>query len=195
MKLLLDSVATEDLFDGNAVGRWLTIDGERYEVSGLSWMDHEFSTSFLEPEQRGWDWFAINLDDGTDLFDVGWQTDGREAYVVSEPTGASTFFPVNDHPTDKAAYTIAVTVPQGLEAISNGVPAFRKPKSQNAATTLRGSSGMLVPNQGRIRRMRSATRRSMSSKVGLPPFNRSESATRVWSVTWPRASRPPRTGA
>lgn len=45
----------------------LTLDGERFEVSGESWMDHEFGTSFLEPEQRGWDWFSIQLNDGRDL--------------------------------------------------------------------------------------------------------------------------------
>ena len=30
-------------------------------------MDHEFSTSFLETGQLGWDWFAIQLDNGVDL--------------------------------------------------------------------------------------------------------------------------------
>ncbi len=41
--------------------------GVRYSVEGLSWMDHEFGTSFLEVGQVGWDWFSIQLDDGTDL--------------------------------------------------------------------------------------------------------------------------------
>ncbi len=45
----------------------LTIDGERFEVTGLTWMDHEFSTSFLEPEQRGWDWLSIQLSDNREL--------------------------------------------------------------------------------------------------------------------------------
>jgi predicted secreted hydrolase len=45
----------------------LMIDGERVAVSGLTWMDHEFSTSFLEPEQRGWDWFSIQLSDNREL--------------------------------------------------------------------------------------------------------------------------------
>src|SRR5688572_23292983 len=45
----------------------ITIDGDRFEVEGDSWMDHEFGTSFLEPEQRGWDWFAIQLSDGREL--------------------------------------------------------------------------------------------------------------------------------
>jgi predicted secreted hydrolase len=45
----------------------LLVDGERYEVTGLSWMDREFGTSFLEPEQQGWDWLSIQLQDGRDL--------------------------------------------------------------------------------------------------------------------------------
>jgi len=38
-----------------------------YQVSGWSWMDHEFSTSALAPDQVGWDWFSVQLDDGSDL--------------------------------------------------------------------------------------------------------------------------------
>jgi predicted secreted hydrolase len=45
----------------------LVIDGERFEVAGESWMDHEFGTSFLEPEQQGWDWLSIQLDDQREL--------------------------------------------------------------------------------------------------------------------------------
>jgi predicted secreted hydrolase len=45
----------------------LTVDGQAFEVTGLSWMDHEFGTSFLEQEQVGWDWFSIQLEDGRDL--------------------------------------------------------------------------------------------------------------------------------
>jgi predicted secreted hydrolase len=45
----------------------ITVDGKEYRVTGKSWMDHEFSTSFLEPGQLGWDWFAIQLDDDTEI--------------------------------------------------------------------------------------------------------------------------------
>jgi predicted secreted hydrolase len=38
-----------------------------YPVSGLSWMDHEWSTSALAPDQVGWDWFSIQMDDGSEL--------------------------------------------------------------------------------------------------------------------------------
>jgi predicted secreted hydrolase len=42
-----------------------TLNGEA--VSGLAWMDHEWFTNLLEPDQRGWDWFSAQLDDGTEL--------------------------------------------------------------------------------------------------------------------------------
>jgi hypothetical protein len=43
------------------------------------------------------------------------------AIIVGEPQVASTWFPVNDHPTDKASYTFHVTVPKGTTAVANGV--------------------------------------------------------------------------
>jgi predicted secreted hydrolase len=45
----------------------IAIDGERFDVAGETWMDHEFSTSFLEPEQRGWDWLSIQLSDNREI--------------------------------------------------------------------------------------------------------------------------------
>ena len=36
-------------------------------VSGTSWMDREWSTSALGTDQVGWDWFALHLDDGSDI--------------------------------------------------------------------------------------------------------------------------------
>jgi len=38
-----------------------------FRVSGLSWKDHEFSTSALSAGQVGWDWFSIQLNDGSEL--------------------------------------------------------------------------------------------------------------------------------
>jgi predicted secreted hydrolase len=45
----------------------VAIDGRAVQVTGLSWMDREFGTSFLEADQQGWDWFALHLNDGSDL--------------------------------------------------------------------------------------------------------------------------------
>lgn len=44
------------------------------------------------------------------------------AVALGQPDSAATWFPVNDHPSDKATYDLAVTVPEGLAALSNGVP-------------------------------------------------------------------------
>ncbi len=45
----------------------VSVGNKSYEVIGESWMDHEFSTSFLERGQRGWDWLSLQLDDGSEL--------------------------------------------------------------------------------------------------------------------------------
>lgn len=45
----------------------LSIDSNKYEVTGLAWMDHEFFTQQLAPDQAGWDWLSIQLEDHTEL--------------------------------------------------------------------------------------------------------------------------------
>ncbi|SEE32930.1 M1 family metallopeptidase [Jiangella alba] len=50
----------------------------------------------------------------------GWVTTRDGAMVASEPDGSMTWYPVSDHPTDKATYDVAVTVPEGLVAVGNG---------------------------------------------------------------------------
>jgi len=47
-------------------GTLRTPDGE-HAVQGGSWLDREWSTSALEPDQAGWDWLALQLDDGREL--------------------------------------------------------------------------------------------------------------------------------
>jgi aminopeptidase N len=41
-------------------------------------------------------------------------------FVAAEPNGASTWFPCNDHPSDKATFTFRVTVPTDTRAVANG---------------------------------------------------------------------------
>ena len=45
----------------------ITINGKTVNVSGISWMDHEFGTSFLGKGFVGWNWFSLQLEDGTTL--------------------------------------------------------------------------------------------------------------------------------
>jgi len=45
----------------------VTVDGTTFEVDGLAWLDREWSTSALSEGQVGWDWFALQLEDGWDM--------------------------------------------------------------------------------------------------------------------------------
>jgi predicted secreted hydrolase len=45
----------------------IRLDNKDYHVDGLTWMDHEFFTRQLEANQTGWDWFSLQLEDGSDL--------------------------------------------------------------------------------------------------------------------------------
>jgi len=47
------------------------------------------------------------------------------AVFAGEPEAASSWFPVNEHPLDRASYTVHADVPEGLTAISNGALAGR----------------------------------------------------------------------
>lgn len=62
-----------------------------------------------------------------DALFLGWFKYKKATYVVSEPVGASTFFPVNDEPTDKASFTMGVTVPTGYTSVANGFFVGSKP--------------------------------------------------------------------
>jgi aminopeptidase N len=54
-------------------------------------------------------------------FSPGWNHYEGGIYVASEPGGASSWYPVNDHPCDKATYTLRVTVPEPYVVASNGL--------------------------------------------------------------------------
>lgn len=43
------------------------LDGTKYAVEGTSWMDHEFFTNQLTPDEAGWDWVSLQLSDNTEL--------------------------------------------------------------------------------------------------------------------------------
>jgi predicted secreted hydrolase len=45
----------------------IELGGKTFDVSGASWMDHEFFTHQLAPNQTGWDWLSLQLADNTEL--------------------------------------------------------------------------------------------------------------------------------
>jgi aminopeptidase N len=54
-------------------------------------------------------------------FATGWVTFEGGSYVLGEPDGPASYYPVNDHPLDKASYTFRVTVPDPFEVAANGI--------------------------------------------------------------------------
>ncbi|MEU4423902.1 M1 family metallopeptidase [Actinoplanes sp. NPDC024001] len=56
----------------------------------------------------------------------GWMRTPDGAIALGQPESASTWYPVNDHPSDKATFALAMTVPDGVEVLSNGVPGERE---------------------------------------------------------------------
>lgn len=53
--------------------------------------------------------------------ELGWYTEPWGTFVISEPSGAATWFPANDHPRDKATFEFIVTVPAGQTAVAAGI--------------------------------------------------------------------------
>jgi predicted secreted hydrolase len=45
----------------------IQLGGRKFQVTGTTWMDHEFFTHQLERNQVGWDWMSIQLEDDTEL--------------------------------------------------------------------------------------------------------------------------------
>jgi predicted secreted hydrolase len=45
----------------------VTVAGKAYTVQGVTWKDHEFSTSALGGKAQGWDWFGLIFDNNTEL--------------------------------------------------------------------------------------------------------------------------------
>jgi aminopeptidase N len=54
------------------------------------------------------------------LFSEGWTRYDKGVFVAGEPSGAPSWFPVNDHPCDKALYTLRITVAEPWVAAANG---------------------------------------------------------------------------
>ena len=86
----------------------LTLNGKALPVTGLSWMDHEFGTSQLSPEQAGWDWFSLQLDDGSELmlYLLRRKDGGTEPYssgTLVQPDGTWRRLPLNAFRVDPRA--------------------------------------------------------------------------------------------
>jgi predicted secreted hydrolase len=82
------------------------VNGERYPVSGLAWKDHEFSTSVLDEEQIGWDWFSLQFEGGAAL--MFFQLREREGRVSASSSGTLVDEDGSIRSLQKADFEIAV---------------------------------------------------------------------------------------
>lgn len=81
--------------------------GEReFAVSGLSWLDREWSTSALGSDQSGWDWFALQLNDGSEL--MFYQL--RQQNGTRDVSSAGTFIAADGSATYLANDEVDITV-------------------------------------------------------------------------------------
>ncbi len=71
----------------------LTVDGQPVQVVGESWMDHEFGSNQLSPDQVGWDWFSLQLSDGSELMLYRL----RRQDGSTEPASSGTFIDPTGH--------------------------------------------------------------------------------------------------
>ena len=64
----------------------IIIGEESFDVTGTSWMDHEFGSADLSPELVGWDWFSLQLADRTELMLYRLRRNDGSADAVSSGT-------------------------------------------------------------------------------------------------------------
>jgi RND superfamily putative drug exporter len=97
----------------------ITIGSERLQVTGTAWFDHQWG-DFIAVGGGGWDWFAVNLDDGTDLMlSLVRNADGSYPLVygtVVDKDGRSRNLP-------RDAFTVDVTKRWTSPATGAGYPA------------------------------------------------------------------------
>ena len=69
----------------------LELGGKKILVKGLSWFDHEFSTSALGEDQEGWDWFCLQFDSGDELMLYRMRNPGNR----TDPASSGTWIPAH----------------------------------------------------------------------------------------------------
>ena len=121
----IEAVATQNLSRFNLDLRGLTVRSVTVDGAQAKWqhLKGELRTTpgAGVPQGTGfttvvtYDGVPATLPDGSGFVHTN---DG--AMVIGQPEVAATWFPVNDHPSDKASYHFDVTVPDGITAVANG---------------------------------------------------------------------------
>ena len=138
----MEASATQDLsrfnldFSGPAISG-VTIDGKAASFTrqgselsitppGLLRHGQRFTSAVTYAGEPG-----ANQDPNTPIYSRGWIPYAGGVVVAAEPSGQSAWFPVNETPADKAAYTFRITVAKPLVAVANGL---QKSVTDNGST-------------------------------------------------------------
>lgn len=130
----LESVATQDLdtFNLDFQGLEIITLEVNGEAAAYSRNGAELTITPAAPLSDG-DTFTVrvayngvpqgNRDPAVAFFEagVGWLNFDAGIFALSEPSGAQTWYPVNNHPTDKATYTFTITVASEYTVAANGL--------------------------------------------------------------------------
>lgn len=92
------------------------VDGAEIPVAGMSWLDREWGSSALASNQQGWDWFALQLSDGSDLmFYMLRRDDG-----TPDPQSAGTWVNADGSASHLARDDVEVTATEYWESERGG---------------------------------------------------------------------------
>jgi aminopeptidase N len=70
-----------------------------------------------------------------DGYPEGWRHSGDTIFTLDEPEGAAAWYPLNDHPSDKATYSFRLTVPKPYVAVANGILVSTRDNGQTSTFT------------------------------------------------------------
>ena len=151
----IEAVASEDLSGfhldliGLEVGE-VSVDGE---AAPASRDDRELLIELRDPIAAGDEFVVVVPYRGSPqpvvseaLGPVGWTPiGGGSSFVLSEPEGAATWFPANDHPSDKALFRFEITTPGGVDAAANGLLVSQEPTGAGGTRWVYESAHPMAP--------------------------------------------------
>ena len=90
--------------------------GRTREVTGIAWLDHEWSSELLAPEAAGWDWLGANLDDGSAL--MAFRMRAKDGHVL---WSQATFRPKGGAPVSLAGDDVRFAVRRTWRSPRTGI--------------------------------------------------------------------------
>ncbi|MFE1288719.1 M1 family metallopeptidase [Streptomyces sp. NPDC058751] len=114
-----------------------------------------------------------------DESEEGWLRTADGALGLGEPTGSMAWFPGDHHPSDKAAYDVGITVPKGVQAVSNGELTGESTKGGRTTYTWHTAEPMAsyvaTLAIGRYDVTRSTTKKGLPVHVAVDPLQKEAS--------------------